>query len=84
MAWSGIDTNLQYLVLSCRCVSAFCAAEMAGELIRNLSENLPVEGAKTKEWLSRRDSHSMYSYGIVGWRLEIGLENRKSPYGSSP
>ena len=27
------------------CVCAFCAAEMAGELIRNLSEKLPVEGA---------------------------------------
>ena len=26
------------------CVCAFCAAEMAGELIRNQSEKLPVEG----------------------------------------
>ena len=27
------------------CVYAFCAAEMAGKLIRNVSEKLPVEGA---------------------------------------
>ena len=26
------------------CVCAFCAAEMAGELFRNLSEKLPVDG----------------------------------------
>ena len=26
------------------CVCAFCAAEMAGELIRNQSEKLPIEG----------------------------------------
>ena len=32
------------------CVCAFCAAEMAGELIRNLSEKLPVEGACPCLW----------------------------------
>ena len=31
-------------------VDPFCAAEMAGELIRNLSENLPVEGACPRLW----------------------------------
>ena len=32
------------------CVCAFCAAEMAGELIRNLSEKLPVEKACPRLW----------------------------------
>ena len=32
------------------CVCAFCAAEMAGELIRNQSEKLPVEGACPRLW----------------------------------
>jgi hypothetical protein len=32
------------------CVCAFCAAEMAGELFRNLSEKLPVEGACPRLW----------------------------------
>ena len=32
------------------CVCAFCAAEMAGELFRNLSEKLPVDGACPRFW----------------------------------
>ena len=32
------------------CVYAFCAAEMAEELIRNQSEKLPVEGACPRLW----------------------------------
>ena len=32
------------------CVCAFCAAEMAGELFRKLSENLPIEGACPRLW----------------------------------
>ena len=32
------------------CGYAFCAAEIAGKLIRNLSENLPVEGACPRLW----------------------------------
>ena len=32
------------------CGYAFCAAEMAGELIRSLSENLPDEGACPCLW----------------------------------
>jgi len=32
------------------CVYAFCAAEMAGELIRNLSGKLPAEGACPRLW----------------------------------
>ena len=32
------------------CGCAFCAAEMAGELIRNQSEKLPVEGACPRLW----------------------------------
>ena len=32
------------------CVCAFCAAEMAGELFRNLSEKLPVDGACPRLW----------------------------------
>ena len=32
------------------CECAFCAAEMAGELIRNQSEKLPVEGACPRLW----------------------------------
>ena len=32
------------------CVCAFCAAAMAGKLIRNLSEKLPVEGACPCLW----------------------------------
>ena len=36
------------------CVCAFCAAEMAGELIRNQSEKLPVEGACPRLWCRPR------------------------------
>ena len=32
------------------CVCAFCAAEMAGESFRNLSEKLPAEGACPRLW----------------------------------
>ena len=32
------------------CEYAFCAAEMAEELIRNQSEKLPVEGACPRLW----------------------------------
>ena len=32
------------------CVCAFCAAEMAGELFRSLSEKLPVDGACPRLW----------------------------------
>ena len=32
------------------CVCVFCAAEMAGELIRNLSENLPIKRACPRLW----------------------------------
>ena len=32
------------------CGYAFCAAEMAEKLIKNLSENLPVEGACPRLW----------------------------------
>ena len=38
------------------CVCAFCAAEMAGELIRNQSEKLPVEGACPCLWSRARNS----------------------------
>ncbi len=36
------------------CVCAFCAAAMAGKLIRNLSEKLPVEGACPCLWWRAR------------------------------
>ena len=40
------------------CVCAFCAAEMAGELFRKLSENLPIEGACPRLWCRALKSQS--------------------------
>jgi len=40
------------------CVCAFCAAEMAGELFRKLSENLPIEGACPRLWCRAAITHA--------------------------
>ena len=49
------------------CVCAFCAAEMAGELIKNLSENLPVEGACPRLWCRAGMSKDVAG---LGWSLK--------------
>ena len=47
-------------ILNYRLRVAFCAVEMAGELFRNLWENLPVEGACPRLWFRAGLGHKWH------------------------
>ena len=54
------------------CVCAFCAAEMAGELIRNQSENLPIKRACPRLWCRAKITDCGYAYCAAenGWGID--------------
>ena len=48
------------------CVCVFCAAEVAGELFRNQSEKLPVEGACPRLWCRPEELAAERASALLG------------------
>ena len=63
-SWSNAVRMAFAILKITACVCAYCAAEMAGELIRNLSEKLPVEGACPCLWCRPEKFYLQYQINV--------------------